>query len=164
MRRTSAQGRTRSQGSGCECRSITPIGHHLTRGRELRAVRLTAYVAWMTAVRNIATWVGPEPQPGARIVIPHRDHLDAFNNASVALGLVASDRVLKATRAYRDAMHALLDTMGTQRATDVRQVVDTFEDALAPYRVKAVSAMRRDLIGGWRRWRATPSADSSVTF
>jgi hypothetical protein len=139
------------------------IGHRLTRGRELRAVRLTAYVAWMTAVRNIAAWVGPEPQAGSVVVMPHPDRLSALNNASVGLGLVASGRVLKATRAYREALVAFMKDLGTQQATDVRQVIDVFEDALAPYRIEAVVAMRRDLIGGWRRWRAASPDESAAS-
>jgi len=131
------------------------IGHLLIRGRELRSVRLTAYVAWMTAARSMATWVGPEPEPGSRFVIPHRDRLDAFNDAYVALGLVASDRVLQASRAYRDGMTDFLKTAPPRPVKSVRDAVDAFEEALAPCRRGVGLAMRRDLIGGWRRWRAT---------
>lgn len=140
------------------------IGHLLIRGRELRSVRLTAYVAWMTAVRAMATWVGPEPQPGDLIEIPHRDRLDAFNNASVALQLVASDRVLRTAQSYRDGMRAYFHTMGTQQASSTRDVIDAFEKALAPHRREAALAMRRDLIGGWRRWKTTASDEPSATL
>jgi hypothetical protein len=84
------------------------VAHELTRGRELRAVRLTAYTKWMAATRNMAAWEGPAPAAGSVIEVPLPQRRQAFNDATAELVLVASDEVADAARDYRSALASLL--------------------------------------------------------
>jgi hypothetical protein len=129
------------------------VAHVFGRGRELRDLRRVAYIAWMRAARNLATWVGEFPKSGT-LELPHSKRLVELNERTTDLGVVASRRVLLAADQFREHWSSPELARRVGAVKDFRAAMGVADDFLLDVRRRVQREMRRDLfpLWHWREW------------
>ena len=123
------------------------VGWFAGRGREKRDMRRAAYVEWLKASRNIATWPVsvPPPLPGA-VRLPHPANVARLNDATSELQLIASERVAAAAKSYIDKVTSPdLVAQVSGQVEDLDELLARFDALMEDQRREVVTSMRKDL-------------------